>query len=714
MIPNFNNNGPCFELFSSASDIIKYWKQKGKIMKEFETHTKSYVYSLQFGGVSMLSIPINEKHSLQINNSCLLFQFILFNTKSFSIEITIKDKNDTKRRLNLTSSVKEIDSKSLYIKIPLLDYPLNIWTNLIIDLEALTRQFFKTQTFKTIDNIHITGCLKIRKIFSLRTRDEPLLKSVDMGKSIPIVNLLLLESGKLINKYDFKISGVNNIYINNVNINSNNIQNPINNQSGHNKKGTNSPISHNGSKFSTTSDINLNKHKNYYRKNNENNIKINENNNKSNNDLSEGLNITPISNINRVQMENLSKKTKDNLLNAKKFVKGLPNLSNVRSDIKYGVIKNTKNNNISNIGNRVLFPDQNTSLEENENNNSNKLLNNNIKGKSLGKYVHKHQQNKKRNKSNNPYISKNSNKKVNNENSDNSGNNDNNKNISNKNIIKEEHKYNNINIKSDKNINNNIVNKKKISKSPIKINEKENKEIHNNHENNNYYNKKELEISMEEFHSSQNKNNPKNEEINNQKNEEINHNENKFKFNNISLPNTMKETKNQHPENENKQNKYSNYNMLLDSGLDIKNIPVYDSIEEIAEWPADLNNNVNNGIVDNAGKMGDKLIQLDSGNNNQKNSNDNNDILEGDDFFDISSLLKKDTLRPYTPPIEELVQVNPNKMKGESNMKCSIDKKNSLKATNRILKNYENLVYNQDKGLFYDPNTKIYYDIKAK
>ena len=78
MIPNFNNNGPCFELFSSASDIIKYWKQKGKIMKEFETHTKSYVYSLQFGGVSMLSIPINEKHSLQINNACLLFQFILF------------------------------------------------------------------------------------------------------------------------------------------------------------------------------------------------------------------------------------------------------------------------------------------------------------------------------------------------------------------------------------------------------------------------------------------------------------------------------------------------------------------------------------------------------------------------------------------------------------------------------------------------------------
>ena len=69
MLPNFNNNGSCYEIFSSATDIIKYWKQKGKITKEFETHTKSYIYSLQYGGVSVLSIPINEKHSLQITNT---------------------------------------------------------------------------------------------------------------------------------------------------------------------------------------------------------------------------------------------------------------------------------------------------------------------------------------------------------------------------------------------------------------------------------------------------------------------------------------------------------------------------------------------------------------------------------------------------------------------------------------------------------------------
>ena len=155
--------------------------------------------------------------------------------------------------------------------------------------------------------------------------------------------------------------------------------------------------------------------------------------------------------------------------------------------------------------------------------------------------------------------------------------------------------------------------------------------------------------------------------------------------------------------------------MLLDSGFDIKNIPIYDSIEEIAEWPADLNANANNANLDNVEKMGDKLILLDSGNNQKSNENNENDNIEGDDFLEISSLFKKkDTLRPYTPPIEELVPVNPKKMKGDSNMKVSIDKKNSLMSTNRILKNYENLIYNPDKGLFYDPKTNIYYDIKAK
>ena len=84
MIPSFDNN-PCFELFSAATEVIKYWKLKGKFSKEFEPHSKSNIYYLHFGGVSSLTTPIDEKHSLQIKNSCLLFQFMLYNIKSFFI-----------------------------------------------------------------------------------------------------------------------------------------------------------------------------------------------------------------------------------------------------------------------------------------------------------------------------------------------------------------------------------------------------------------------------------------------------------------------------------------------------------------------------------------------------------------------------------------------------------------------------------------------------
>ena len=101
--------------------------------------------------------------------------------------------------------------------------------------------------------------------------------------------------------------------------------------------------------------------------------------------------------------------------------------------------------------------------------------------------------------------------------------------------------------------------------------------------------------------------------------------------------------------------------MLLESGIDIKNIPVYDSIEEVAEWPGgDWNNAVQGEGV------GDKLIK-----------------------------------------------VNPSKIKGDSNMKASLDKKNSIKSKG-TLKNYENLVYDEEKGLLCDPLTNKYYDIKAK
>jgi hypothetical protein len=382
-------------------------------------------------------------------------------------------------------------------------------------------------------------------------------------------------------------------------------------------------------------------------------------------------------------MENLAKKTKDNL----KFANDLKkkNITNVKNDIKYGVVKKGG----------VIAEDFEGG------NSSNKILNVKEKGKSLGKYVSKHQKNNKRNKSNNPYMASKINKNIN-ENNDISGN-VTNKNMSNKNIAKVDNNKNDGSV-----INNNKSKDKKISSIKnnnivaMKQKELENKEESNNKD---YYYKKDEEISMEDYQDS----------VNYKSGNEHHKYNNMPLSNSIVNKNSMKDNSN-HKEKDTTKNKFSNY--LLDSKeLDFKNIPVYDSIEEVAEWNVDINNDGNNRINEGVEKMGDRLIQLESGNSNSNQNKDDNYFNDtGDNFLELSSLLKhKDTLRPYTPPIEELVQVNPNNIKGESNMlKKSVDKRNALMNTNRILRNYENLVYNQDKGLFYDPKTNIYYDIKAK
>ena len=675
MIPNFNNNGPCFQLFNAQNEVVKYWKLKPKITKEFDPQNKSYAYLLHTGGVSCLSTPIDERRSLQITNSCLLFQFILYNIKPFSIEICVRDKSDTKRRFNITSGVKEVESKSLYIKIPFTNYPLNIWTNLLIDLNLLTKSFFKTQVFKTIESIHMTGNLKIRKIFSLRSKEEPILKSVDLGKSIPSVNLLIKENGNLINT-NIKILGINNpTHINTVNIDSKLIQNK--------KEGSPSPPPNNRNKYSTTSDIMLNRHKQMYQKKKEpnsiNNININ-------------------ININNLKKEQVAIKIK----NENEFIKKLPHMDNLVNNLKYKkeninfkkFVNNMKINeegdnsanfaihniNINNVTN-------NTNTTNINNTNINNALKNNFveNKKSLGNYI-QNQKNKKRNKSNNPYLRPKINKK-----SENS-------------VIKEEKSVKKLNHVINKPSNKKLdkvvktEKKEKINQTKDKKNTETKNEINNN---NNYYDSKEKEISLEDY-------SPDTKD------------ENKFKFNNIPLGNSIVNKKEEEKEsnispdsiNNNtnltsfeKSNKFSNYNMLLESGLDLKNIPVYDNIEEVAEWPGgDWNGVQGEGV-------GDKLIKLDYSKKPTRKPKENINFDE-EDLLEMNALEKKDTYRPYTPPIEELVQVDPNKIVGNSNMKVSLDK-NSIKRKGTF-KNYENLEYIEEKGLLYDPITKLYYDIKAK
>ena len=197
---------PCIELYNATSnDILQLWKMKGKIKKDFEPYSKSYFHILLTGGVSILSLPSQDKQTLQMTNLFLLFQFVFLNPKGFLIELNVRDFTNTKKLLKIT-----LDN----------NFPLNIWTNLLIDTFNIFQQTYPNSQLKYIDSILITGNIKLRKIYSLKTKEEDLPKSLDLGKSVFLQNFFYHNLNQGLEKIDIKFSEHSNKKNNNQNYNT--------------------------------------------------------------------------------------------------------------------------------------------------------------------------------------------------------------------------------------------------------------------------------------------------------------------------------------------------------------------------------------------------------------------------------------------------------------------------------------------------------------
>jgi hypothetical protein len=75
---------------------VKNWKFTGKIAKEYDSSIKGYVNILNAGGISKMQIPPNDKTTLGIVQSYIVFQIFLFSPKAFGIEIAISDTSKVK------------------------------------------------------------------------------------------------------------------------------------------------------------------------------------------------------------------------------------------------------------------------------------------------------------------------------------------------------------------------------------------------------------------------------------------------------------------------------------------------------------------------------------------------------------------------------------------------------------------------------------------
>ena len=581
---------PIIELYNASSnDILQFWKIKGKIKKEFEPYSKSYYHILLTGGVSILSLPNLDKQPLQIQNLFLLFQFVLINNKNFLIELNVRDYNNSKKMLKIT-----LDN----------NYPLNIWTNLLIDTFNIFQQTYPNSQLKFIDSILITGNIKLRKIYALKTKEEDLPKSLDLGKSNYLQNFFLYNLNKGLELIDIKFSEHSHKK------NNNNFYNTPS------KQGKNS----------------------YHKKDNK-------------------TNGNP-----------LTEKTKKNL----DFFNKMPKVERLTNEIKYGLKINQDGNLEPTNINKIL------GFKALENINSD--INKKERERSLGKgSLQKEITNSsKRNKNKSLNYKIRDNKKIEN--------------------IEKKTNEKNINITNEKN---NKNNSKIVYPNDTLYNFGDNKIKNETPQFLSYG----VPLQYENKEKSEN-------DINKNKNEILLQ---KMDKDNINYP-IIKESKEKSSQDNNisNNNKYGNFEIMLDSAL-INNsklqAQLYDSIEE----ESCLVNNINSTI--NAIKLDDKIIKLDpeydKGNVSKKIINND---LENSDFKDFSNLINDDNKnkgdkRPYTPPISQLVPINQSEIIETKDKSKDNNNPNNISYA-KILKEGNELIFDEIKGCYFNPKTNIYYDIK--
>ena len=98
-----------------------------------------------------------------------------------SLEIVVADQEGTRRRLILSTSFCDVKSTPLHARVPLPDalVPCDRWTNLALDLPALTASLWAEQRaeFKSVEGVSVGATCAARKIFT--TKSPPQEHGVD-------------------------------------------------------------------------------------------------------------------------------------------------------------------------------------------------------------------------------------------------------------------------------------------------------------------------------------------------------------------------------------------------------------------------------------------------------------------------------------------------------------------------------------------------------
>ena len=126
MFSNYYQIGESIELFNSQDkSLLSKWGFLGKCNKVYDPKLHTYEMVLSVGNLSKMQIPKNSKiKTLSLFQSFIVFQLYLFTSKQLTIEISISDSTNAKRRLIFSTNNLDLAINQLHCRIPLFKLPI--------------------------------------------------------------------------------------------------------------------------------------------------------------------------------------------------------------------------------------------------------------------------------------------------------------------------------------------------------------------------------------------------------------------------------------------------------------------------------------------------------------------------------------------------------------------------------------------------------------
>jgi hypothetical protein len=161
------------EVFSSAGkDPGRLWKVSQNIHRVYDRSVKGFVFLLEKGATTSMTIPPNEgKELLGLVQPLLVFQVRLQPGKHFGFDVVVQDDKGNKHRMYFSSTFRDFENHALHVQVPLSIDELDGWTNVIVDLGTLMHLCLRGSRLHSILSITLKPVCRVRRIFTLPHAD---------------------------------------------------------------------------------------------------------------------------------------------------------------------------------------------------------------------------------------------------------------------------------------------------------------------------------------------------------------------------------------------------------------------------------------------------------------------------------------------------------------------------------------------------------------